>query len=72
MQLSLITWLARVLGGVYDEKYYERTSQVGRAHVRIGLPKRYMLTAMALVRIARLRIADGDLKEHAAAACVNW
>lgn len=67
VQLSLITWLARVLGGVYDETYYERTSQIGRAHVRLGLPQRYMLTAMALVRIAPLRIADGDLKEHAAA-----
>jgi PAS domain S-box-containing protein len=67
LQLSLIAWLARVFGGVYDEKYYEQTSQIGRIHARIGLPQRYMLSAMALIRVALLRIAEGDTNEHAAA-----
>jgi signal transduction histidine kinase len=67
VQRSLIAWLGRVCGGVYDEAYYEQTSEIGRVHVRIGLPQRYMLTAMALIRVALLRITDGELKEHAAA-----
>jgi PAS domain S-box-containing protein len=58
LQRSLVRWLERVCGGVYDEAYHEQTAQIGRVHVRIGLPQRYMLTAMALIRVALLRIAD--------------
>jgi len=58
LKRSLVDWLNRVLGGVYDEAYYEQTSVIGRVHVKIGLPQRYMLTAMALIRIELLRIAD--------------
>src|SRR5882724_11755252 len=50
-----------VCSGVYDEGYHEQTSIIGRVHVRIGLPQRYMLTAMALIRVALLRIADEKL-----------
>ena len=38
LQRSLVTWLTRVCGGVYDEAYHEQTSIIGRVHVRIGLP----------------------------------
>ncbi len=58
LQVSLVAWLKRVCGGVYDEAYHEQTSIIGRVHVRIGLPQRYMLTAMALIRVELLRIAD--------------
>jgi PAS domain S-box-containing protein len=66
LQVSLVTWLTRVCGGVYDEAYHEQTSTIGRVHVRIGLPQRYMLTAMALIRVELLRIADHLLGERAA------
>lgn len=65
LQRSLVEWLKRVCGGTYDEKYHEQTAQIGRVHVRIGLPQRYMLTAMALIRVALLRIADHALGESA-------
>jgi PAS domain S-box-containing protein len=58
LQRSLVAWLGRVCGGTYDEAYHEQTSIIGRVHVRIGLPQRYMLTAMALIRVELLRIAD--------------
>src|SRR3954468_18756956 len=61
LQRSLVLWMSRVCGGQYDEAYHEQTSQIGRVHVKIGLPQRYMLTAMALIRVALLRIADRDL-----------
>jgi len=67
LQRSLVLWMARVCGGKYDEHYHEQTSQIGRVHVKIGLPQRYMLTAMALIRVALLRIADREQGEHAAA-----
>jgi PAS domain S-box-containing protein len=66
LQRSLILWMARIFGGVYDETYYEQTCQIGRVHVRIGLPQRFTLTAMALIRIALSRIADSGLNEDAA------
>ncbi|HXK17797.1 MAG TPA: protoglobin domain-containing protein, partial [Polyangiaceae bacterium] len=65
LQRSLITWLTRVCAGPYDEAYHEQTSIIGRVHVKIGLPQRYMLTAMALIRVALLRIADDKLGAEA-------
>jgi PAS domain S-box-containing protein len=66
LQRSLVAWLARVCGGTYDEGYYEQTSVIGRVHVRIGLSQRYMLTAMALIRVELLRIADALLGHESA------
>jgi len=67
LQRSLVAWMSRVCSGTYDEAYHEQTSQIGRVHVKIGLPQRYMLTAMALIRVALLRIADRDASPDAAA-----
>lgn len=47
---SLREWLEEVVGGVYDQAYFERHSRIGRVHVRIGLDQRYMLTAMCIIR----------------------
>jgi PAS domain S-box-containing protein len=67
LQRSLVLWMARVCGGRYDEQFFEQTSQIGRVHVKIGLPQRYMLTAMALIRVALLRIVDREAHPDAAA-----
>jgi len=65
LQRSLVEWMKRVCGGTYDEAYHEKTSQIGRIHVKIGLGQRYMLTAMALIRISLVRIADRVCGEDA-------
>ena len=57
---SLQSWLGRALGGTYDERYFEETQKIGRVHVQVGLPQRYMFTAMALIRVELTRIA-GDV-----------
>ncbi len=67
LQRSLVSWMRRVCSGVYDEAYHDQTSIIGRVHVRIGLPQRYMLTAMALIRVELLRIADRVLGVDASA-----
>ena len=67
LQRSLVAWLTRVCGGTYDDAYHEQTAIIGRVHVRIGLPQRYMLTAMALIRVELLRIADVLLGAESAA-----
>jgi PAS domain S-box-containing protein len=64
---SLVAWMDRVCSGPQDESYFRETSKIGRIHVRIGLPQRYMLTAMALIRVALERIADACMGEEAPA-----
>jgi PAS domain S-box-containing protein len=61
LQSALVVWLDRICGGTYDEAYREQSAVVGRVHVRIGLPQRYVFAAMALLRVELLRIADREL-----------
>jgi PAS domain S-box-containing protein len=58
LQQSLQRWLDRLLSGSYDEAYFLETLQIGRVHVRVGLPQRYMLTAMALIRQELTRLCS--------------
>jgi len=58
LQRSLVRWMERFFSGTYDEAYFQETAKIGRVHVRVGLPQRYMFTAMALIRVALTRIAD--------------
>lgn len=57
--------MGRVLSGSYDEQYYEDTQKIGRVHVKVGLPQRYMFTAMALIRVELGRIAEATLGPNA-------
>jgi PAS domain S-box-containing protein len=63
---SLQLWMGRVLAGTYDEHYFEDTQKIGRVHVKVGLPQRYIFTAMALIRVELTRIADQTLGNDAA------
>src|SRR5262249_26250022 len=38
---------------------YERRARIGRMHVRVDLPQRYMFGAMSLIRVELQRVADG-------------
>jgi PAS domain S-box-containing protein len=58
---SLVRWLLRMCKGPHDEQYYEETSKIGRIHVRVGLPQHYMLTAMALIRLELIALAEQTL-----------
>jgi len=60
LQRSLVRWLERVFGGVYDEAYFAETTAIGRVHIKVGLPQRYMLTAMALIRLSLMNLADAS------------
>jgi PAS domain S-box-containing protein len=59
---SLRDWLELLLRGPWDEAYYERRARIGRVHVRIELPQKYMFAAMDQIRIALGRIAAVRLK----------
>ncbi|MEO7730237.1 MAG: protoglobin domain-containing protein, partial [Kofleriaceae bacterium] len=58
LQRSLVAWMARILSGSYDEAYAAETRKIGVVHVRVGLPQRYMFTAMALIRVALEAITE--------------
>lgn len=50
-QKALLThWLEGLFGGVYDVEYLRLRARIGRTHVRIRLPQRYMFSAMSIVR----------------------
>jgi PAS domain S-box-containing protein len=61
LQSSLVRWMERVCSAPHDEAYFEETAKIGRMHVRIGLPQRYMFTAMALIRGSLERIAEESM-----------
>lgn len=46
---SLRTWLREVFLGPHDDAYAQRRRDIGRRHVAVGLPDRYMFTAMQLI-----------------------
>ncbi len=57
LKQSLVQWMERIFTGPYDDAYYERTSTIGHVHVRVGLPHRYMFTAMSIVRLRLSELA---------------
>jgi PAS domain S-box-containing protein len=65
LQRTLTAWMSRVLSGPYDDAYFAESAKIGRMHVRIGLPQRYMFTAMALIRAEVLALAE-PLKDSVA------
>ncbi|HLU66942.1 MAG TPA: protoglobin domain-containing protein [Kofleriaceae bacterium] len=55
---KLERWMRELLDGPWDEEYFERRARIGRTHVRIGLPQRYMFGAMNLIRVSLMGIAS--------------
>ncbi len=70
LRRALIRWMERLCAGPHDEDYYAERARIGRVHVRIGLPQRYMFTAMALIRDAFDRIAAGMAEAAAVRAAL--
>lgn len=68
LKRSLVRWMDRLCAGPKDEAHFEETSKIGRVHVRIGLPQRYMFTAIALIQTAFDKIADSTMGAEAPAA----
>lgn len=62
---SLTRWLDALFRGPHDEAYFDKTRKIGLVHVQIGLPQRYMFTAMSLVRTELCRIVTSTLGQNA-------
>ncbi len=59
---SLCTWMSGLFSGSYGPDYFEDRCAIGRTHVRVNLPQRFMFTGMSVVR----RELDETLTRHAA------
>jgi len=64
LRVSLLQWLEGLFTGTYDEVYFEKRSQIGRAHVKVGLEQRYMLTAMNVVRAGLHEALESSADEY--------
>ncbi|MCB9620737.1 MAG: histidine kinase [Sandaracinus sp.] len=58
-KVHLRAWIVSLFDGEYDAAYVQRRARIGRAHVRIRLPQRYMVSMMNLLR-RNLRLAFDD------------
>ena len=58
LRRSLVAWMDRLFAGPHDEAYFVERAKIGRVHVRIGLPQRYMFTAMSLIRASFDALAE--------------
>jgi signal transduction histidine kinase/ActR/RegA family two-component response regulator len=51
LKRTLQLWARRAFQGPYDEDYATERYRIGVRHVQIGLPQRYMISAMGVVRV---------------------
>ncbi len=56
LKQTLVAWMGSVLLGPHDQAYLAQHLQIGRVHVRIGLPQEFMLTAMNRIRLKFLAV----------------
>ncbi|MFK7930377.1 MAG: protoglobin domain-containing protein [Myxococcota bacterium] len=65
LKVSLRRWLREVFEGPHDANYAARRRKIGHRHVQVGLPDRYMYSAMHLIQaeitdILRDQLDDPD------------
>jgi hypothetical protein len=58
LKVTLCEWMRLLLDGPWDEAYHAQRARIGRVHVAIGLPQKYMFGAVNLIRVDLLRIAQ--------------
>ncbi len=69
LKITLKTWICQLLEGPHDEAYWERRLRIGRTHVRVGLPDRYVFGAMNLLRNDLIQVAFNHLPAAEAHDC---
>jgi signal transduction histidine kinase len=58
LKRTLVEWMRSGLAGPHDEGFCTRRARIGHIHVRIGLPQRYMVTAMSVMRVDFRQVAN--------------
>lgn len=66
LRIILRIWLGELFEGEYADQYLAKRSEIGRTHVRVNLPQRFMFSGMNIIRaeliglIRSFEMADGD------------
>lgn len=68
MRNTLHQWFVELFEGEYGKEYIKKRLQIGKVHVRIGLPVRYPLAMMDIIMDYGQRIAQGSSNPEAAAS----
>lgn len=63
LKRTLVIWLREVFQGPHDAAYASRREAIGRRHVEVGLPDRYMFTAMHLIEREVTAVVIGAVPE---------
>ncbi len=63
LKRTLVEWMRTGLLGPHDEDFCRRRARIGHIHVRIGLPQRFMVTAMNVMRLDFRRVVEDQLSE---------
>jgi signal transduction histidine kinase/CheY-like chemotaxis protein len=63
LKRTLQVWAKRVFSGPYDEDYAAERYKIGVRHVLIGLPQRYMISAMGVIRTYLLAGLGAELAD---------
>jgi len=66
---SMTRFIEEMLTGPWDEAYLQKRRRIGQVHVRVGLPDRYMFTAMNLLR---REICDIVRRHYGPSADLAW
>ncbi|MFI5302418.1 MAG: protoglobin domain-containing protein [Polyangiales bacterium] len=65
LQASLTRWIERFCTSERDDAYFAETAAIGNVHVRVGLPQRYVISALSLIHSALAEIAEASLGSDA-------
>ena len=62
LKQTLVEWMRSGLAGPHNEVYCSRRARIGHIHVRIGLPQRFMVTAMNVMRLDFRELAKQEFE----------
>ena len=71
LRRSLVVWMQQVFRGPHDDAHFARTAFIGHVHVDVGLPERYMVAAMNVIRTELVGVLLArDLVSHSESVSV--
>lgn len=68
---TLQHWARGLFNGRYDEAYGAERLEIGKRHVRVGVPQRYVISALNVVRIFLLQAVDTEVSDLRRAADIK-
>lgn len=61
-------WMHELFGGQYEQAYFDRRYRIGKVHVQVGVPPRYVEAVMNIIRTGGIAALHGALPTDEALA----